>query len=67
MVTIRYDDGTDDGAEITPMDFEYVTEGGYWLVVVAQEGDEETVRWIPRNRVYEMEGKRGRIRDRLQE
>ncbi|MFB6302412.1 MAG: hypothetical protein ABEH78_06075 [Haloferacaceae archaeon] len=64
MVTRRYDEGGGGRAEITAADFEYVPEGEYWIVVVEREGPEGTVKWIPRERIYEIEGRRGRIRDR---
>lgn len=63
MVTIRYDAGEGEPAELSPMDnaFEYLPETGHWAVKVDETGDDEVVKWIPRERVYELRGVRGRM------
>lgn len=66
MVTIRYETGEGEPAEIEPLDneFEYVPEGGFWAVVVDSDDDDEIVKWIPGSRLYEIQGKRSRIREK---
>jgi hypothetical protein len=63
MVTIVYDAGGAERAEIEPVDndFEYVAAGDYWAVTVDTDDDHELVKWIPHSRIYEIEGARERI------
>ena len=67
MVTIRYDAGEAEPAEIEPMDntFRYVADGDYVTIKVGETENEDVVKWIPNERIYEIQGLRSRIRSKL--
>lgn len=66
MVTFRYDAGNSEPVELEPVDheFEYVAAGGYWAIKVEETDDGDLVKWIPNERVYEIEGLRPKISHR---
>jgi len=66
MVVFRYDGGQGDVVEIDPVDndFRYVASGDYWAVKVDEAEDENIIKWIPSERIYEIQGRESEIRDK---
>ena len=64
MVTFRYDGGEGVPTEIQPMDnqFRYVADGNYWEIKVDETEEGDLMKWLPNDRIFEIEGLRSRIR-----
>lgn len=64
MVTFRYEVGDGRQTEIEPVDneFEYLESIDMWSVKVGQTASDDEVILIPKDRIYEIEGRQSRIR-----